>query len=89
MTPSQFWQLTPGQYYEMILIYKQEKQREELNAGIIASVIANVNRDSKRQKNPFQPSDFMPSIQAKPKQKQTPEEMFQLWNAIIRPIIKK
>lgn len=33
-----------------------------MNAGIIASVIANCNRDSKRKPEPFAPSDFMPKF---------------------------
>lgn len=36
------------------------ESRADLRAGIIASVIANVNRDSKTK--PFQASDFMPDF---------------------------
>ena len=40
-----------------------------LRAGIIASVIANANRDPKRKKDPFTPEDFMVRVkeaEAKP-----------------------
>ena len=35
-------------------------ERADLNAGIIASTIANVNRDSKVRPEPFTASDFIP-----------------------------
>jgi hypothetical protein len=36
--------------------------RDELRAGVIAAVIANVNRDSKRSSEPFVPADFFPNL---------------------------
>lgn len=39
------------------------EERADLRAGIIASVIANANRDSKRKA--FEPKDFMPRFEAK------------------------
>lgn len=35
-------------------------ERADLNAGIIAAVIANVHRDPKRKPDPFTAADFMP-----------------------------
>lgn len=35
-------------------------ERGDLRAGIVASTIANVNRDPKRTPEPFRPEDFMP-----------------------------
>ena len=40
------------------------EERSDLRSGIVASVIANSNRDPKRQSRPFKPSDFMPQFQA-------------------------
>lgn len=37
------------------------EERADLRAGIVASMIANVNRDPRKGK-PFQPSDFMPKF---------------------------
>lgn len=37
-----------------------DEQRADLRAGITASVIANVNRDPKRRRAPFNAVDFMP-----------------------------
>lgn len=36
-----------------------------LRAGIIASLIANVNRDTKKKITPFTPFDFIPKIHSK------------------------
>lgn len=41
-------------------------ERADLNAGIIASMIANVNRDSKRRPEPFTAADFMPKYGPEP-----------------------
>lgn len=37
--------------------------RADVRAGIIASVIANTNRDRKRRPDPFTPHDFMPFLE--------------------------
>lgn len=36
--------------------------RDDLRAGEIAALIANVNRDSRRRPQPFTPGDFFPQI---------------------------
>jgi hypothetical protein len=36
--------------------------RKDLRAGIVASVLANVNRDSKKRPKPYRPADFMPYL---------------------------
>lgn len=38
-------------------------ERGDLQAGIVASTVANVNRDPKKQKRPFAPQDFMPKFE--------------------------
>lgn len=40
------------------------EDRADLRSGVIASVIANVNRDQKRRPSPFMPKDFMPYARA-------------------------
>ena len=37
-------------------------EREDLRAGIVASTIANANRDPKKRPRPFTPEQFMPSL---------------------------
>lgn len=48
------------------------EERGDLRAGIVASIIANVNRDPKKRKEPYQPTDFMPFYEAPPP---TPEQV--------------
>lgn len=38
------------------------EEREDLRAGIVASTIANANRDPKKRKKPFAPEDFIPDF---------------------------
>lgn len=55
-------------------------ERADLRAGIIAAVIANVNRDPDRKKLPFTPLDFMPY--AKQEQRQTAEQQKEIVSLI-------
>lgn len=48
------------------------EERADLRAGIVASVIANVNRDPKKRKEPYAPLDFMPYTE---RPKPTPEQV--------------
>lgn len=36
--------------------------RADLRAGVIASLLANIHRDDKQQREPFEPGDFFASI---------------------------
>lgn len=38
------------------------ERKADLRMGIIASLIANVHRDTKRKASPFKPGDFIPRI---------------------------
>lgn len=59
---------------------------EDWRAGMVASIIANTNRDPKKQKKPFEPKDFMPKREQEPEKEQTPEEqkrILEMWSAVI------
>ena len=63
------------EYAEWQAYYRIEPfgpHREDLQAGVVASVVANVNR--RRGSKPFSPSDFV--LDFEPRRKQTPEDMF-------------
>ena len=47
---------------------------DDWRAGLVASTIANVNRDPKKQKKPFQPKDFMLERDKEPTPTQSPED---------------
>lgn len=36
------------------------EERADWRAGLVASTIANANRDPKKRREPFEPTDFMP-----------------------------
>ena len=40
---------------------------EDWRAGLIASTVANANRDQKRRRRPYEPQDFMPRRDIQPK----------------------
>jgi hypothetical protein len=58
-----------GEYYGL---EPWGEERGDLRSGIVASVIANVNRDAKKQPKAFEPVDFMPYYE---KPKPTPEQL--------------
>lgn len=53
-----------GAWIALWSIDPRGESRADMRAGIIASVIANVNRDPKRRAAPFKPVDFMPYTKA-------------------------
>lgn len=42
---------------------------------MVCSVLANIYRDEKKRRQPYQPSDFLPDRKAKPKKPQTWQQM--------------
>lgn len=71
--------ISSSELSEWMAYYQVEpfgQERDNLHAGIIASVFANANRDRKKQKKPFTIKDFMLSFK-KDKPKKSPEQMLQ------------
>lgn len=56
-------------------------ERADLRAGIIASVIANVNRDSKKRARPFSATDYMPYAKARKSSRQ-PLTSVEQWQSV-------
>lgn len=59
---------------------------EDLRAAIIASTIANANRDPKKQRKPYKPRDFMPQWDRPPAKEQTAEEqrkIIEMWQKLL------
>lgn len=54
----------------------------DLRAGVLASVIANVNRDAEKQREPFQPGDFFPTLPKAKKRRAKWEEILAKMKAI-------
>jgi Protein of unknown function (DUF4035) len=67
-------------FYECMLYEQLEPfggRRGDLQAGLIASTIANANRG--KTTKPFVPKDFMPEWDAKPEPVQTPEKQLEFF----------
>jgi len=62
-------------------------ERSDLQAGIIASTIANVNRDPKKGE-PFKPADFMPFVKIE-KPVQSPKTQMGILARMSRAVRKK
>lgn len=88
------WQLlantTSAELVEWMVFYQQEPfgvERGDLQAGIVAATIANVNRDAKKQKKPYQAQDFLPRFEggagAGRKAPKTPEELRRKWDLVL------
>jgi len=54
--------------------YLDEQENLDFRTAIIASIIANVNRDTKKKSTPYKPQDFMPSRHRKPQRKNISED---------------
>lgn len=58
--------------------------RGDLQAGVVAATVAEVNRDRKRRREPFTPADFLLRFGEKEEKKQPPpdaSELFQQFRA--------
>lgn len=74
-------ELSARQFDEWIAFYSIEpwgEERADLRAGIVASTVANVNRNAKQRSKPYSPKDFMPVYDKPPKKAQTMEEMLRV-----------
>lgn len=57
--------MSSREFVEWMAFYQIEpfgEERADLRAGVIASTIANANRDPKTRSKPFTPSEFMPTF---------------------------
>jgi len=85
LKPSEFWELTPAEWERMARGYLARKEQADYRAALICAVLANIHRDEKKRREPYQPSDFMPKS-GEQKAPQTPEQMLrlvELWNAAL------
>lgn len=63
-------------------------ERADAAAGIVASVIANVNRDPKKKPDPFTAADFMPRYDRK-RSDVPPESKWQQQKAAFKALMKR
>jgi len=65
--------MSSAQISEWMAYYNLEPFGDDWRqTGVVAGVIANVNRDAKKKRRPYEPEDFMP-ITKRQEQAQSPE----------------
>jgi hypothetical protein len=80
---------TSRELSEWMVYYELEpfgEERGDLRAGIVASTVANVNRDPKKQKKPYSPQDFLPKFDqggAGGKAALSPEALRRKWEMVV------
>lgn len=77
-----------GEFFALAHIDDWTGNRGDLQAAIIASTLANVNRDPKRKSEPFKPSDFMPYAEAQSTQRQRDEDLSARLRAYLTAVSK-
>lgn len=56
---------------------------EDQRAGIVSSTVANVNRDGKKRRKPYEAADFMPRHQRQVEE-QSPDDQFEILKMLTR-----
>ncbi|MCC6426284.1 MAG: hypothetical protein IT435_05635 [Phycisphaerales bacterium] len=77
MGTAEFDALTPDELAEYRGAWLASQRRLDQRAGVLAALIANVNRDSKRRRKPFVPADFYPSLGKTTRRLPTPHQFYQ------------
>ena len=83
LSTEEFWKLTPSQYHALGKRFDAGRKAADLGFGIVASVIANTNRNPDKQKKPFSPEDFMPKYEI-PK-KPSAKSLRAYWDTFVMP----
>jgi hypothetical protein len=61
--------------YEWLAYYQIDpfgNERGDLQSAMIVSALANIHRDPKTQRKPYQPGDFMPQFDSQPSPRPSP-----------------
>lgn len=59
---------------------------DDYRSGVVASTIANVNRDPKQRRQPFVPEDFVPKREQPKKEEQSPDDIrriVEMWHVAL------
>ncbi len=70
--------MSSREFAEWLALYGMEPfgdARADLRSGIVASVIANVNRDPKKRRRPYKPEDFVPRFESERRQTSWREQL--------------
>lgn len=63
MTRQEFLSSTPKEFDAFCRLLEASDRKQQFNAALICSVLANINRDPQKRSQPFSPQDFMPQAE--------------------------
>lgn len=75
LTDNEFWGLTLAQFNSLVARYRIMQESLDYRTALICAVVANVNRDPAKKRDPFQPEDFMSGRKIRKKLQPTRENM--------------
>lgn len=78
MTQEQFLACTPREFDAFCQRLELIDKKQQFNAALICSVLAEINRDRRQRSRPFSPQDFMP----KPEEVQSDEQQVKMLSLI-------
>ncbi len=61
LRPAELEELGPDELPPLYTAWGRRQEREDFRAGVLASIVANANRDPKKTR-PFTPASFFPSL---------------------------
>lgn len=86
---------TSAELTEWAAFYEMEPfgpERGDLQAGIVAATVANVNRDPKKQKKPYNAQDFMPKFGDGGREAKSPksaDDLRRKWETVVKALAQK
>lgn len=78
MGDAEFDALSPATLSALRRAWAEQQKRIDFRFGVLASLTANLHRDPKRKRKPYQPADFFPSLADAPtrrRQRMTNDEI--------------
>lgn len=63
VTESDFRRMTPSSFFILWERWKEKERRTDARFALVATLIANTNRDPNKKPEPFTLEDFMPQVQ--------------------------
>lgn len=79
LTEEQFWRLTFRQFYALSKRHNHDLVRWDHHFGVVASTIANCNRDPKKKRDAWEPKDFVPDRAPARKLRKTSKAIHEYW----------
>jgi hypothetical protein len=80
--------MTPAQFAALGKRFDSARSHSDLGHGIVASVIANCNRNPKKKSTPFKAKDFMPRYStAAPNKQKSVADLKQYFEGYVVPAI--